>query len=114
MTARSLIFSMVAAAALYPASASAASIVVEAAPSVKVSFADLDIGAETGRETLSRRIAVAAKQVCGTPSERNLKFIMANTQCRKEAVSSANLQVEQLLATRFAAVDRSLEVRGTN
>jgi UrcA family protein len=114
MTARSLILSLAAAAALYPASASADPFVVEAAPSVKVSFADLDIGAEAGRETLSRRIAVAAKQVCPTPPERGLDSIMASIQCRKEARSSANLQVERLLATRFAAADRSLEVRGTN
>jgi UrcA family protein len=114
MTARSLLFSLVAAAALYPASATAAPIVVEAVPSVKVSFADLDMSAESGRKTLSKRVAGAAKMVCGTPSGREIKAFSASAQCRKNALSSANLQVERLLATRLAAAQRSVEVGGSH
>ena len=114
MTARSLLFSLVAAAALYPSSASADPIVVEAAPTVSVSFADLDITTEAGRETLYKRIAGAAKKVCGTRPAQDLKLIMSNAQCRKEALSSANLQVQRLLTTRLAGTNPTLEVRGTD
>jgi UrcA family protein len=114
MTARSLFFSLIAAAALHPASATPAPIVVEAVPALKVSFADLDMGAEAGRKALSARIAGAAKRVCGTPSARDIKAFSASKQCRKSALSSANLQVERLLATRLAAAERSVEIGGTN
>lgn len=114
MTARSLAFSLVAAASLYPLSATAAPILVEAVPTAKVSFADLDLTAEAGKASLSRRIAAAAKQVCGTPSARELNTILARERCRKNAVASANMQVERLVATRLAKAGRNVEVAGTH
>ena len=114
MTARSLIFSLAAVAAVSPAAAGAAPIVVEAAPSVAVSYADLDITAPAGRQTLERRVAGAAKRVCGTAPALNLRMFAAVTECREEAVASANLQIERALATRFAAASPTVEVRGTH
>jgi UrcA family protein len=114
MTVRSLLLPLVAAAALYPAGATAAQISVGAVPSVKVSFADLDVSAKAGREALSKRIASAAKMVCGRPSAREIKAFSASAQCRENALVSGNLQVERLLATRLAASERSVEVSGSH
>jgi UrcA family protein len=114
MIARSLLFSLVAAAALYPASATAAPIVVEAVPTVKVAFADLDMGAEAGRKALSKRVAGAAKQVCGTPSARDVKAFTVSKRCRENALSSANSQIERLLTTRLASAAHNVEVGGTD
>jgi UrcA family protein len=115
MTARSIIFSLAAAAAaLLPSPAAAAPILVEAAPSVKVHFADLNIAAPAGRQTLDRRIARAARQVCGDGSDSNPEMAEAERSCIKTAVSSANLQVEDVLAKRTQLAARDLQVRGTH
>ena len=115
MTARSIIFSLAAAAAvLLPAAATAAPILVEAAPSVKVHFADLNIAAPAGRQTLDRRIAGAAKRVCGDGFDLNVKMAQAERSCIKTAVSSANPQVEDVLAKRTQLAARDLQVRGTH
>jgi UrcA family protein len=115
MTARSIFFSVAAvAAASLTVGATAATFVVEAVPSTKVSYADLDLTAPAGRQTLERRIAGAAKLVCGTPPSLNLSMITAVTRCHEQAVSSANRQVERALATRLASASRNVEVRGTH
>ena len=115
MKARSIIFSLAAAAAaILPAAATAAPILVEAAPSVKVSYADLDIGAPAGRATLDRRIAGAAKQVCASGFDVDFKMAQEGRICIKKAVASAQLQVEEALASRTRLAARALEVRGTH
>jgi UrcA family protein len=115
MTPRSIIFSLAAAAAaLLPSAAAAAPILVEAAPSVRVSYADLDIGAPAGRQTLDKRIAGAAKQVCGDGFDVNLQTARAERRCISGAITSANRQVEDVLASNTQLAARDLQVRGTH
>jgi UrcA family protein len=115
MTLRSIIFSLAAAAAaLIPAAATAAPMLVEAPPSVKVSYADLDIGAPAGRQTLDKRIAGAAKRVCVSDHDLNLPMARETRNCISKAVASANRQVENVLASRTQLAARDLQVRGTH
>ena len=114
MTARSIIFSIAAAAAaIGSAQVAAAPASLDGRPSVSVSYADLDLGAEAGRATLKSRIVHAGKRVCRIPGENETKAAAARSSCFKEAMKSANLQVQQAVATRLAAADSSPVVAGT-
>lgn len=63
-----------------------------------VSFADLDLAAPAGRETLERRIAAAVINVCGEPGINSLRFIKAVEECRAKATEDAMAQLESHLA----------------
>lgn len=63
-----------------------------------VSFADLDLAAPAGRETLERRIAAAVTTVCGKPAIHSPRFIKAVEECRAKATEDAMAQLEAHLA----------------
>jgi UrcA family protein len=73
-----------------------------------VYFGDLDISSSAGQATLSRRIATAARQVCGSADVRDIKGNLDVKNCRKEAIASANRGTVQVFADARGA--RSIAV----
>ena len=67
-----------------------------------VRTADLDLSNADGRLELQRRIVRAAFEVCGTASDVDLEGKNDVRQCRKEAISQAAVQREQLFAAAGA------------
>jgi UrcA family protein len=57
--------------------------------SVRVSYADLNLTTDPGRQMLQRRIVFAARTVCGTSDPLNLAFAIAVAECRDGAIADA-------------------------
>jgi UrcA family protein len=66
---------------------------------VAVSYGDLDLDTEHGAATLQRRIAAAARQVCGAPSPRELRLYQKAQECTTAAIARA---VEEVGSPRLA------------
>ena len=71
-----------------------------------VKTADLDLSSDGGQRTLDRRVAQAAREVCGIPSDVDLVGQNKARECRVEAVAQATGERDALLAAakRGAAV----------
>jgi len=70
---------------------------------VRVSIADLDLATKAGQKTLDRRLAHAARRVCGgMPSLANRSLVIAYRACIAEAE-------ERYAPLRTLAVNRALE-----
>ena len=83
-------FALIAAAAATVASiAFAAPAGAQDEPSVEVDAGDLDTSTEQGAAELQRRIAMAARRVCGSTGSRTLAAIAHVMTCRESAVRSA-------------------------
>jgi UrcA family protein len=57
--------------------------------SARVSFADLNLASDAGQKALQRRIAFAARSVCDQADPRDLDYMRAVSECRKEAITNA-------------------------
>jgi len=60
--------------------------------SVTVSYADLNLAAAAGRAVLDRRIAAAARQLCGQYAPVELKAIALSRACQADVTASARAQ----------------------
>lgn len=67
--------------------------------STTVTYGDLDLSRHENVARLDRRIATAARQVCGLPASRSIHDINAMMACRTAAVETA----ERNLRTRIAS-----------
>ena len=74
------------------------------APSVKVSYGDLDLANAQGAQTLHARITAAARQVCAPDGfdARNLTLFAVERSCMRVAVTNAERQVQ---ATQVARIE---------
>jgi UrcA family protein len=74
------------------------------APSVKVSYGDLDLANAEGARTLHARITAAARQVCAPDGFdiRDLKLYYMERSCMSETVANAESKVQ---ATKVARID---------
>ena len=63
-----------------------------------VKTADLNLASEGGQRALDRRLAQAAREVCGVPSESDLVGQNKARECRNEAIQRAGAEREALLA----------------
>ena len=63
-----------------------------------VKTADLDLSSVGGQRTLDRRVAQAAREVCGTVSDADLVGQNKARECRAEAIAKATGEREALLA----------------
>jgi len=81
----------VAAAALTAAAALVVPTVSQAADldSVSVSYADLNLGTDSGASRLQRRISFAARVVCGYEDARQYDVVLATNTCRTGAIEGA-------------------------
>jgi UrcA family protein len=96
MSLRTIALAAVASAAaslsLTAAPAAASDIVV--APetvTVRVSYADLNLASAEGRARLDRRIAGAARSICGSVLPAHLEMAALVKSCRENAIASARL-----------------------
>jgi UrcA family protein len=63
-----------------------------------VKTADLDLSSEGGQRTLDRRVAQAAREVCGTPSDADLVGQNKARECREDAIAKVTGEREALIA----------------
>jgi UrcA family protein len=66
---------------------------------VVVQYGDLNLDTERGAAALQRRIANAARQVCGSPNPRELVLYRQARECVSAAIERA---VDQVGSTRLA------------
>ena len=64
----------------------------------RVQTSDLDLSTRAGQRALDARLAQAARDVCGTASDVDLKGKNEVRKCRGEVLAKANAQRGQLLA----------------
>ena len=71
-----------------------------------VRTADLDLGTRAGKLQLQRRLARAAREVCGVASDADLKGKKQVRECRNEAIARASIKQDEMLAAagRGAAI----------
>ena len=67
--------------------------------SVRVSYADLNLATGFGQNKLERRIAFAARSVCGTADPRDLNFVRAVSDCRDGTIADAQPAYEAAVAS---------------
>lgn len=103
-----MLFNLARAAAIAAALIAAVPAFADGAKSVKVSYADLNLSSAHGKSVFDRRIAHAARRVCGPASQLNLVLHAATNRCVNAAIASAHATVE--LAYRNAA-NRQLAAR---
>jgi UrcA family protein len=92
---------------LVPLPAAAAEITV--APdtvTVRVSYADLNLSTADGRARLDRRIAGAARGICGSYFPLDLHMAALVSDCREDAIASARIP------TAVASNDRAVVLTG--
>lgn len=75
-----------------------------AAPSVRVTYNDLNLATEQGSQALFGRIVSAARQVCPISDRRELTELAAQRRCEAKAIAHAVQQVNspKLAATYLA------------
>lgn len=81
----------------------------DATPSVRVSYAGLDLASDEGARILYRRIASAAERVCENPGSRELTATWASRRCERKAIARAIAQVGN---PKLAAILASATVHG--
>ena len=65
---------------------------------ISIGFKDLDLMSGPGRVAAERRLASAARHVCGEPDIRNLNEVSQFEQCRGAALTTALVTFRQMLA----------------
>jgi len=86
----------------------------ETSPAQNVSIvrtADLDLSGDKGRRQLDQRLVVAAREVCGNPSDADLAGKNAARQCRANVLADARAKSGALIASRGG--DRTVLVGGS-
>ena len=73
------------------------------APTMRVSFADLDLSAPAGAKTLDARLHSAVKAVCGEAEAADLTGLAKVGRCRRAAWDGAKAQVDRIYASRGGA-----------
>ena len=63
-----------------------------------VKTADLDLVGQSGQRTLDRRVAQAAREVCGVPSDVDLVGQNKARECREDAIAKASSDRDAVLA----------------
>lgn len=71
------------------------------APTLRVSYGDLNLATEQGSLILYGRIVHAARAVCAVEDIRDLRAVVAAKSCRQRAIARA---VEQVHSPMLAAV----------
>jgi UrcA family protein len=76
---------------------------VDEAPSIGVSFADLDLGQAAGRATLEARVTRAVWRLCPTPYVGDIQAMDRYRGCRKAAWSGVRPQLASIYARNLYA-----------
>lgn len=102
MIVRSSVLAAAAVAALALNLATVAPALAQSAPSIAVSYQDLNLSGAAGRDVLDRRIANAAEQLCGEASTVELTWNAAVQACQAETI--AQTQAQRDAAVRYGTV----------
>ena len=73
--------------------------------SITVSYDDLNLSSERGRERLTTRVKMAVRKVCGLPGRATLRERAAENACKVQAMSDAETKLAALFnggGTRLA------------
>ena len=84
---KTIAFATLIASTLIPAAASAQAGLVQ--QTHEVSYNDLDLTSEAGRDRLDERLRLAVKQVCGSADSRDLREMLQVRRCRREALATS-------------------------
>ncbi len=84
---KTIAFATLIASTLIPATASAQAGLVQ--QTHEVSYNDLDLTSQAGRDHLDQRLRVAVKQVCGSANSRDLREMLQVRRCRREALATS-------------------------
>ena len=68
------------------------------APTMRVSYADLNLTSPAGVAALKARVARAATTVCALDGSRDVQSLMAERACRSAALASADLPMQTAIA----------------
>ncbi len=74
------------------------------APSIEVSYADLDLASHAGRAALEARVARATRRVCGDTFALDLHTATASRKCIVAAHAKARLQIDLAVARTQNAI----------
>ena len=78
---------------------------VEAAPSIRVSYADLDLRHAAGRARLETRVSSAVWRLCPMPSVTNIQAMANYRACRRSAWTGVRPQlIAAYNRTQYAGV----------
>lgn len=80
------------------ASASSSALIVEASPSIRVGYADLDLHSASGRTRLAGRIGSAANSLCVENNVEPLDVKLRQLDCYQVAVASGIRQMNAIAA----------------
>lgn len=80
------------------ASATSSAVIVEASPSVRVGYADLDLHSAPGRMRLAGRIESAADSLCAENNVEPLDVKLQQFDCYRIAVASGIRQMAAITA----------------
>lgn len=95
------------AASLVNLSAAASPAMAQEQETVVVSYADLNLGNQAGRNVLDRRIAQAASELCGQFNPIELGQAEAGRSCVADTIASVQPQRDAALNRRFGTVQIS-------
>lgn len=76
----------------------------DSAPSITVSYQDLNLANKQGQKRLATRINSAVKKVCYVNQARNLNERMAAKQCQNQAMKKAYRQMGNVVAQNNAKI----------
>ena len=100
MFVRSSVLAAAAVAATLLTFGAAVPAVAQPAPAVEVSYGDLDLRVDAGRDVLDRRIADAAAQLCGSFRPVELTWAAAVLACRTETIALTQPQRNAAIGRR--------------
>lgn len=72
------------------------------APSVRVSYDDINLASSRGVAKLQNRVRAAASDLCLEPGREDLEFRTARITCYRTASADGLQQIDQLVADKMA------------
>ena len=69
-----------------------------------VATGDLDLSTDAGKRALDRRLVIAARDVCGTPSDVDLAGKNVARKCRADTLANARAKGQQLASRGNAPI----------
>ena len=82
-------------------------------PTIRVSYADLNLGSPRGQQRLRDRVSAAARELCIDGSKGPLVLEMAERRCYEGSVRDAGDQMAQAIATQSTELASIAAVTGT-
>jgi UrcA family protein len=102
---KTILMSLAAAVATSAASAQSPVVVTaDTQPTIRVSYADLNLASTPGRQRLHDRVSAAARQLCIDDNVDPLSMAIAQRRCYETSIRDAGEQIAQAVAASSAQV----------